>query len=253
MIKKILLLSVISVTLLSSVPAFAERKEEGAQKGTSISLSVQEQQEVEQDQINVSLYIQKRDKDLSLVQSEINQAMKKALDSANLLKKTSADVVVSTGSYNVYQYQDQPVTQKDGTVIQTPLLWQGQQSLDIRGRDATSILEMMGKIQAMGFAVQQTYYSLSPEAEAKVKEKLITRAIQSLKDRASLVTKSLGHSVNDYDFKHINIDYAAPQPFVAMSRGAEMLSAKSSMDSAPVAQAGNSTVSVNISAEVIVD
>lgn len=245
--KKILL--GIGLFLYLSLPVWAQGNIVELPSGhTALNISATERIEVAQDLLVGSLRIQEEAKEARQVQETINTAMKKAVDE---IKKHDS-IKVQTGQYYVnpdYRYLKRP-NESDKRVIDK---WRGSQTVIIKGKTAEDILKVTGKLQDMGFVMNSLNYQLSPDKYDEVRDNLMEATIKALTARGQRVAQALGKS--KVDLVEINVDASRNQPPVAYARGAKMemmaVSADSAM-SAPVAQAGESTVSMTINARAII-
>jgi predicted secreted protein len=174
--------------------------------------------------------------------------MKKAID----LAKAESSFKVSTGAYSVYKY-DNPVVinSKTGETKSEPV-WKGSQTLDIESKDATKLLDVVGKIQGMGFAMNNLAYTLSPEAVDKVRDELLVEALKKLSAKAKVVAQTLGK--DKVDLIDVNVDTGGPVvPMykTMMARGEMAMDAAAPM-AAPVAEAGETDVSLTVSARALI-
>lgn len=216
---------------------------------TIINFSVTEKRTMPQDLLIASLRIEAEDKtDPGAIQRKINEAMKKALD----LAKADSAFKVSTGSYSVYKY-DQPVIVNQKTGEQkNDFLWKGSQTIDIESKDATKLLDTVGKIQDMGFAMNNLAYTLSPEVIDKVRDELMVEALKKLTAKADIVAKTLGKSA--VSLVDVNVDAGGPvMPMykAMMGREAMAMDAGAPMPP-PVAEAGEQDVSLTVSARALI-
>lgn len=215
---------------------------------TIINLSATERRTMPQDLLMASLRIEVEDKNSAVaVQRKINEAMTKALD----LAKKEKSLKVSTGAYSVYK-NEQPilVNQKTGE-YKSEVVWRGSQTIDIESKDALKILDIVGKIQEMGFAMNNLMYTLSPEASEKVRDELMVIALKKLTAKADLVAKTLGKS--KADLVEVNVDSGGPVYPMAktMMARAEAGMVADAM-AAPVAEAGETDVSLSVSARALI-
>lgn len=238
----------VALAFCMTTPVWAQRAVVELPNGhTALNISATERIEVEQDLLVASLRIQEEAKDAKEVQKTINEAMKKAVD---LLKKYP-DLKIETGQYYVhpdYRYLKRP-NQSDQRVIDK---WRGSQTVTIKSKKADAVLEVTGKLQEMGFLTNGLNYQLSPEKYDEVRDNLMESTIKALTERAQRVAKALGKS--KVDLVEINVDASRNAPPVMYARSAKMEMAMAS-DAAmptPVAEAGESTVSMTISAQAII-
>lgn len=236
---------------LLALPGFAraEGLDLPPEGSTIINFSATEKRTMPQDLLIASLRIEVEDKNNpATVQKKINEAMTKALE---LAKKESA-FKISTGSYSVYKY-DQPivVNQKSGESKSEPV-WKGSQTIDIESKDATKLLDTVGKIQDMGFAMNNLAYTLSPEVVDKVRDELMVEALKKLTSKAEVVAKTLGKT--KVDLVDVNVDIGGPvmPMYKTMMARAEMGMDAAAPMAPPVAEAGEQDVSLTVSARALI-
>lgn len=244
--KKLLL----TALLLITSPAFAQTPEAvPLEKGqTMLSLSATETVTLKQDLLQSSLRIEIEGKDAKKLQDDINAAMTKALAASKDVK----GVKTSTGNYNVYSYDPnpQPPT-KNYRDAAARLVWKGSQTIELESKDQAKLLELAGKIQELGFVMNGLNYTLSPEQSEIYRDNLMTAALKKIQTKADLAAKALGKG--GFDIVEVNVDGASPIPpmpvMYKMAR-AEMASDSAGM-AAPVAQAGEQSVSLSVNARVV--
>lgn len=239
----------LALLLCFNTPSWAQRAVVELPNGhTALNISATERVEVAQDLLVASLRIQEEAKEAKKVQETINKAMRKAVDE---IKKYSS-VKVQTGQYYVspdYRYLKRP-NQSDKRIIDK---WRGSQTVIVKSKTADEILELTGKLQDMGFVMNSLNYQLSPEKYDEVRDNLMEVTIKALMERAQRVAKALGKK--KVDLVEINVDASHRAPPVMYARGAKMEMMAMSSDaamSAPVAEAGESTVSMTINAQAII-
>lgn len=215
---------------------------------TIINFSATETRTVPQDLLVASLRIEIDDKnDPVAIQNKINEAMAKALE----LAKKESSFKISTGAYSVYKYDQQVNVKKNGET-ETISTWRGSQTIDIESKDATKLLEATGKIQGMGFAMNNLAYTLSPEAQEKTRDELLVLALKKLKDKANIVAKTLGKS--QVELVDVNVDTGGPvmPMYKTMMARADMAMA-SAPEMAPAnAEAGETSVSLTVSSRALI-
>lgn len=245
--KKFILPATFAIALLCAQPSFADDvKVVGATSGTAVTLSASSQKKVVQDLLVASLRVEIEDKDAAKVQNDINKAMKAAVD----LAKADASIKVNTGSYYVYSYDPNPSPkQLSSAELKKRSVWKGSQTIELQSKDAQKILELVAKVQDMGFAMNNLSYTLSPELAEAQKDQLLVEAIKKIQDKAQLVAKTLGKA--GYDLSELNIDGSympQPTPMMAMARDGGM--EKATM-AAPVAEPSEADVTLSVTAKVV--
>lgn len=213
---------------------------------TLISLSASEEVEVQQDLLIANLEVNMQDDDPEALQDDINKAMEKAV----ALAKKYPSVKVATRQYYVYPYDYDPNPRPvDGSAPQqTKRSWRGSQGLELKGAQANELLELTGELQSMGLVMNGLNYTLSPALLEQTQESLLEAALTKLKAKAERAAKALGKT--SADLLEVNIDMGggySPQPMMrtmAMDSGAAKMSA-------PVAEPGQSTVNLTVSARAM--
>lgn len=205
---------------------------------TLISLTVTERIRVGQDTLSADLRIEVDDRDATVVQNQINRAMADAL----AITRDVDGIKVSTGYYGVYQYNRNPSGNRADE------MWRGNQSITLESRDSALLLELAGRLQGMGFLMNQLSYSLSTERADEVRDSLMETALQRAQQKAERAAKALGKS--DVDIASVDIDsqsgaYAQPMMMRAMA-------ADSSMEmAAPSADAGETEVTLTVRVQAV--
>ena len=242
-----------AAALLSLIPITAHAQTDDGLKlpppGASIlNLSATETQKVPQDLLVASLRIEAEDKDASVVQSKINEAMKKAL----ALAKQETTVKAETGSYSVYQYDSTPSPlSPNASPNQKPIRsWRGSQTIDLQSKDPDAALKLAGALQDLGFVMNNLGYTLSPEKYESVQDDLLTKALAKLTAKADLAAKTLKKS--GYDMLNIDLNPSGmAMPMMARANMAMMEGAMAKHIAPPVAEAGDSDVSLTVSARAL--
>ncbi len=231
--------------LMAPAPVFAQIEDpifKLQQDESLLHITATETREVDQDLLIANLRIEVEDESNKTVQNDINTGMAKALD----LAKKYKDVKAITRSYNVHQYD------KNGGRKNMPrrMVWKGQQSVQLKSKNAEELLELAGKIQEAGFLMGGLSYTLSPEVAAQVQDEMLEAALEKLQSRAERAATALGKK--KAELKEINTqgNYVPHQPVYA--RGAPMMEmAMDSKMAAPVASPGETTITMNVSAKAL--
>ncbi|MCC7305238.1 MAG: SIMPL domain-containing protein [Alphaproteobacteria bacterium] len=213
---------------------------------TILNLSATETQKVGQDLLVSSLRIEAEDEDPVAVQTKINAAMADAIKMA----KEHTDIKTTTGSYSVYPYDPTPPTPyPDQQTERKPQRWRGMQAIEMQSLKSDELLKFTGELQGKGFIMSSLGYTISPEKFESVQDDLLVKALAKLEAKAKLAARSLNKS--GYDMVDVNINQGGGIPYYARAEMAMAdMGAMKSMP-APVAQAGESDVSLNVSARVM--
>lgn len=238
-----LLLPLVAVaTLLPFSPAKADSEDPiltlpDGQVILNISATVR--QEVEQDLLVATLQYSAENRDAKVLQNEINEAMQKALKRAQ--KEDKEIVKINTGAYNVYERTDSRTKVRK---------WYGQQSITVKSKDSEKILKLAGDLQEMGLKMTGLNYTLDPKTAVKVQDDLMEDAIKELTARADRVAKALGKS--SAEIRELNTSSQSYMPQAKHYARAEMAMMAADSMAAPVAAAGEDTISMTVNGRAII-
>ncbi len=238
---------VILLAFLLALPAAASAQEDSLKlppPGTTIlNLSATETEKVPQDLLVASLRIEVDSADLTEVQGKINLAMQTALD----LAKGQKDIKTTTGAYSVYPYDPTPPEKQQAGVKSQR--WRGQQTIDLQSLKSEPLLKLTGQLQEKGFAMNNLGYTLSPEKYESVQDGLLSKALVKLQAKAELAAKGLGKT--HVEMLDVNLSPSGPvYPMYARAEMAMDAGMAKSMP-APVVAAGESDVSLSVSARAL--
>ena len=205
--KNLLLATFCMLTLLAAGPAAANEKPDIPK----INLTVSASENVEQDTLQAVLAYEARNVTASAAQEEVNQNIARALQ----MLGNDKDVRIVTGSYHTYE------DRRERT-------WYAAQTLTLESKKADKVLEQAGNLQKNGFKINSLSYFLSYEAQARMTNQLIAKALATAKERADMIVKETGlRGARLHAIRHMDGGgYAPPQPYMmrtmAMDAGAEM-------------------------------
>ncbi|SFR62618.1 SIMPL domain-containing protein [Thiomicrospira sp. ALE5] len=204
-----------------------------AQAQHDIHFSITEQLEVANDQMIIQLAAQAQAGNTQAVSRQINQAMQQAFQQLTADERN----FVQTGQYSV-----NPRHNRDGDIIH----WQGQQQLILTLPIDADISELLSRLQPY-LSYQSMQAGLSHPKRQEAENTLLETALKSYQARAKLIAASL--AANQYRIRetHINTQQQAgifPQARMALA---------ASMDSAPVIEAGNQTLSISVNGTLVIE
>jgi predicted secreted protein len=237
---KSLALAACALTLFNIAPASAQYQDpimtlpEGH---VILNISATEQREVPQDLLVGTLSYVAQNRDSRALQNEINTAMTKAVEIA----KATEDVKVSTGAYQVYEITDERSKET---------LWRGNQTITIESMKPEAVLTLAGKLQDMKLTMNGLSYTLAPATAIEVQDSLMEAALAQLQTRADRAAKALGKTAAELRDVQVNSSGIPYQPMVQRGAMMKMEMAADSM-AAPVAESGDTTLSLNVSARAI--
>jgi predicted secreted protein len=240
----------VAATVFAVMAPHAARAEDKDDGSTAVSLSAEARKMVAQDRALTTLNYEVTGKTAQEVQALVNAKMQ----DAKKLYDTVKDVKVTTGQYNVYKdYQNVPEPKKGAAPIDREKysFWRGSQEVRLDGVKSDALLKLISDLQKAGFAATGLNFYMSRDAEDAVKDGLIVEALGNIQARAKNIQQALGMKTIRY--AKIDLSGTGSQPMPMMARGAMM----KSMDAAeaapmpePVAEAGETEVVVNVTAEV---
>jgi predicted secreted protein len=201
----------------------------------TLQLAESAQRQVIQDRLRAGLRIEVGGPDARTVQGQVNTKMAAALEKVKAVPSVRAE---TTG---YYVYEDKAVRRGQR--------WWGNQAVTLVGTDTAALLTLVGQLQDDGLAILQLGYELAPETRKKVEAELIPEAVRRIREKAETTAQALGLTrIRVSKVKLGDLPNARPLP-VGVARA---MSADSSQPIAPpVAEPGETTVTVQIEAEVI--
>ncbi|WP_355404551.1 SIMPL domain-containing protein [Rickettsia helvetica] len=120
-----------------------------------INISVTEQMDVQEDLLISSIRIEEEGVDPKSVQNAVNLSMAAAIKIAK-----QPDINVSTGQYNIYQYDEEQNTSNKEKRLKKKK-WRGSQVLSLQSRTPEALLSVIGQLQNEGLLIQNLNYTLS--------------------------------------------------------------------------------------------
>ncbi len=213
---------------------------------TTVQVSAEARRMVAQDRVQATLAIEAQGKTAEKVQAEINTKMAQA----KKLYDGVAGVKVTTGGYNVYKdYEPMPKPLSE-TEREKLAFWRGNQDINLDGAKKDDLLKLVGDLQKQGFAVRGLSFYKSKEAADAVKDDLIVEALRNIKARAANIQQALGMKSIHYSRIDLGDNGVRPYPMMARAMKAEMAFDAAGSAPAPVGEAGETEVIVNVTAEV---
>ena len=191
-----------------------------------INFQTQASRDVPNDTIVAILNVEMDDIDPGKLANNANQTMRQALKITTEFKS----VKVKTSQYQTY-----PVYNKSKLTH-----WHIRQELRLESNQFDDVTNLVGKLQGQ-LQLARLSFSVSPEAQKKIEDALITEAISNFKHRAELVSTNL--NAKNYHIKDMNIQTseAGPRPEMAM----RSLALSDANETAPPAlEAGTSRLTV---------
>ena len=169
-------------------------------------------------------------------QKRVNEMMRDAVASA---KKVDG-ITVSTGGYNVWRVSATPTDRIER--------WQAGQSLNLAGKDAETMLKLVGDLQQKGLAEGNLNWRLSRATERQAREEATKQALSTLRGRADKAADILG--LRFESFKEVRLDSVAPPP-VMPTRVMAMRASAAAPAPPPTAESEDMPVSASAEADVL--
>lgn len=221
------------ITVLGALSLFgAAAQAEQPLTYNRVDFEVMVQEEVDNDEITVTLAVEKNGAKPSELAGEINVLMQAAIEESNKV----GDVRVKTGNYSI-----RPVYTRDKRLDH----WSGSQTLVLNSRNSAMIAELMQTLQ-QSMQVKSTRYSVSREQRNEVQEGMISTALARFHKRAALIADGLGFQ--KYRLVNVNVRTSggSPSPMYAMA----MDSASSRAAAPPALEGGWSDIKVIVSGTI---
>jgi len=221
----------ISIILLLSIaagPLFAGE----TNTYNRVSYQVTEQKEVNNDEIMVTMAVERDNQDATKLSDEINRAIKAANDTIH----NYPEIKSSTSDYSI-----RPVYSRDKHLDH----WHGVSSIVLVSQNINSMAALVQKLQKT-LIIKSTRYDVSPDRKEKIQTGMIEAALKKFNTQANLVSNNMGFK--KYRLVNLNINNTGqpPRPVYAASR----LSATSAEVAAPTFESGYTTIKINISGTI---
>ena len=130
--------------------------------------------------------------------------------------------------------------------------WEVRQSLQVKVKNAAEAAQVAQAAQQY-FAFESVNFSLSREAKQAMQHALTRLAVERVADRAVEVAKAMGKPASAVRIENLNFGhsgYVAPR----MLRANKMMAVEgAAMSAAPVLEAGDTSVTLNVDAQVRID
>jgi predicted secreted protein len=204
-----------------------------------LHLTERAERAVGRDEIHVQLRVEAANLDPRTAQAEVNRLMAAALAKA----KSAPAVKVETGGYDTYQFTPEGPDGKP----KPPPQWRASESLELSGRDSDAVLAVAGALQGDGLILSGLRFDVSADTVRGLQDALTDEALARLRGRAAKIASAMGMRVAAY--RSLNVGNAGeqgvpprPVPMMAMRAGAAM--------PPPAAEAGETAISLTVSAEI---
>ena len=236
------LLAAVSMSAVAELPEGVRTGKDG----TAVSISAEATLSQANDEATVNLYCTETGKDAALV-------------AKNVVERTNAGIAalkalnIKNAKFESTQLSSWPqyVTKKKGepAVIGG---WEVRQSLQVKVKNAAEAARVAQAAQQY-FAFESVNFSLSREARQAMQHALTRLAVERVADRAVEVAKAMGRPASAVRIEALNFGrsgFAMPH---MMRANKLMASDGAAMSSAPVLEAGDTSVTLNVDAQVRIE
>ncbi len=231
--KKLILVS--SIFLCAHV--FAQQT-----KGTVVTVDGSGEVKVENDQANVTFFVEEQDKDRVAAASRVNKKMKQGTD---LVKKADPEGKLATRGYYTYPVYSESTNNKSRQITS----WRVGQYLDLTTKNVAQLPATVATAQQV-LSLNGLTFGLSDEAMRRLDASRLESAYKNMQERVQVIARAMGRNSADSSIESLDFDGAAPsRPEPRMFAAAPMM-AKS--DSVPESsfEAGESTLHARVVAKV---
>jgi predicted secreted protein len=199
-----------------------------------IHINAQVERNVENDQLEVTMLVEKQGSKPEEIATQVNETMQWALELAN----DKNDIEVSTRSYQTF-----PIY-KNRLIVG----WRATQELYLKSVEITDLTELVGKLQER-LQVNHMQFSPTRESRVKIENELISEAMDAFRQRAEIINQHMDEKNYRIINLHVNTGNSGPVMYrdAMVSRAATMDMA---MEMAPAVEAGTSKVVVTVSGSI---
>ena len=202
-------------------------------KGTRINLDARASEEVDNDVMRATLFVEMEDIDAAKLAEKVNQASNDALKMA----KGFAGLRVRTSGYSTY-----PVTEKNKIAR-----WRSRSEISVEGEDFRRMTDALGRLQGI-MQLGSVSFSVSAAKRAKVEDALTQSAIAEFLRKAESATKGFkgaSYSVLEATISADGGNLPPPRPMA-------MMKSMSADAPAPDFEAGSSRITVTINGAILI-
>lgn len=197
-----------------------------------VSYQVTEQREVNNDEITVTMSIERDNQDATQLSDEINRL----IISANKTIQKFPGVKSSTSDYSI-----RPIYSRDKRLDH----WRGSSSIVLKSQSHEEMAALVQILQKT-MTIKSTRYNVSASRKDEIEAGMIEAALEKFNSRAVMVSKGLGFK--KYRLVNININNSGntPRPIYSMASTKAM----SESIAAPTFDSGDTVLSVTVSGTI---
>ncbi len=228
--KRLSIVALTLTTLFISVPSFAENQEHRI-----ITLQAETSREVQNDQMQATLYTELNNASPTVLAKETAQIINHAMD----LAKAYPTVHVNNGAQNTY-----PIYGEKNKLTG----WRSRAEIQLKTSDFKAGSELIAQLQT-NMQLDGVNFSVSNEQRFKVENELLTEITKIFRDRATKLQDAWGASKYELVNMNINSSSDEPRPYPMMMRAAKF-DAGSDAVPAQTVQSGNSRVRITANGSI---
>lgn len=218
------------MALLSSAPSLAQTPEHRI-----ISLQADTSREVQNDQMQATLYAELNNSNPTVLAKQTAQIMNHAMG----LAKNYSTIRVSNGAQNTY-----PIYSDKNKLTG----WRSRAEIQLKTSDFKAGSELIAQLQS-NMQLEGVNFSVSSEQRMRVENELLTEVSNIFRERSTQLQRAWG--ATKYELVNLNINSSSdePRPYAMMMRSAKF-EVSSDAVSAQTMQSGNSRVRVSANGSI---
>ncbi|ATX81089.1 putative conserved protein YggE, contains kinase-interacting SIMPL domain [Mariprofundus ferrinatatus] len=228
------LVLLLSLILLTPVTVQAEN---GQPAGTRITISATAEAELPNDEVVILYRVEREGKDVNDIRRQVNR-ITTAIQKRLQLEK---GVKVETTSRRM-----QPVWQYPKNKPRIRSSWHLTQSEQVTSSNLDALPEWLDAIETEGAQLSNLQFRISRSATRKAQDALRMQAIETFRNKAATVTRSL--AAKSFRIIRLNSSSQAPQPVVYRSEMAMM--AKAADAAPPSLSSGEGMIQITVNGEI---
>ena len=202
---------------------------------TRLELSADASSELQRTVLTATLVAAAEGQDPAAVQGSVNDAMTRALAAA---RQRSA-IKATNGTYAIRPEEQAPDRSADAATRR----YRAEQSLVLSADDAAAVLDLVGRLQAMGLEVRGLDYVLPPAAVESARRRLLDDALHELRALADRAATAMGMRLGAWEEIRVEPDSSTSSPPTFRA----MLVERAPAVPPPVAAAGSERVTLTVS------
>ncbi|WP_428719244.1 SIMPL domain-containing protein [Undibacterium curvum] len=240
--KKVILLA---AAMSFAIPVYAQ-----SLAGTVLTVGGSAEIKVDNDQANLSFYLEEQDKDKAQAASRLNQKMKSGTE---LIKKEDPQAELMTRNYYTYPVYSDEVQVAGAQPKKRQITgWRVGQYLEVKTINLKQLPSTVASAQKV-MSLNGIHFGLSPQAAAKLEEERIQAGYKNFSDKLAMVVNAMGRKLQDVQIEAVDFDGAALEmPQVQMAAAPMMLKGARMADAVaePSFEPGSSSLSIRVNGKV---